>query len=294
MKKLLILIFVLVSQISFAQEIIVKGNVVDDYEIPFAGSQVINIRTDEKVITDFDGNYQIIGKIGDTLIFKAYEKVEECFTISKRLVFSKESIEVKLRELKYINLKDCDIEPKELLVFVGKMNYMHSVFDNSPCADNFNDHGIGEYEIVEPIYGDFSIENNSIKFNTSEHAYIDSFISNKHKYALLFIRKYCDDKYYLVFHRDIFRTKNNKWAIKYYNPKRSWYFNGMDSIENKISDIKFKNASVRAKNVDSAKKYLKAPYYKQRGRKFIPLKGFYVDDYFKLWKSSQKEWTYDN
>ena len=272
MKKLLILIFVLVSQISFAQEIIVKGKVVDDYEIPFAGSQVINIRTDEKVITDFDGNYQIIGKIGDTLIFKAYEKVEECFTISKRLVFSKESIEVKL----------ADVEEEDIPLTEEQLELQEA------------DPTIGEYEIVEPIYGDFSIENNSIKFNTSEHAYIDSFISNKHKYALLFIRKYCDDKYYLVFHRDIFRTKNNKWAIKYYNPKRSWYFNGMDSIENKISDIKFKNASVRAKNVDSAKKYLKAPYYKQRGRKFIPLKGFYVDDYFKLWKSSQKEWTYDN
>lgn len=294
MKKILILLSVLIYQISFTQEILVKGGIIDNYELPFPGSQVINLRTNEKVTTDFDGNYQIKAQIGDTLLFKAYEKVVECYTEARRLVYNKENIDVKLWEIKILDLRDCDAKPKELLVFVGKINYMESVFDNSPCADFRNDHGIGEYENIQPIYGDFSNEKKSIKFEASEHAYIDSFIINKHKYALLFIRKYCDDKYYLIFHRDIYRTKNNKWAIKYYNPKRPWYFNGMDSIESKISSIKFKNATVRAKNIDSTKKYLKAPYYKQKGKKFIPLKGFYVEDYFKLWKSNQKEWKYDN
>lgn len=294
MKKVIFILVVLVCYVSSAQEFIVKGNVIDNYGYSFAASQVWNINTQERVTTDFDGNYEIKGKIGDTLLFKAYEKVEECFTIAKRLIYNEENINVKLWELKSLDSNNCDSKPKELLVFVGKMNFMNSIFDNSPCADNRNSHGIGEYEIVEQIYGDFSVESNSIKFETSEHANIDSFIYNKHKYALLFVEKYCDDKYYLIFHRDIYRTREDKWAIRYYDPKRSWYFNGMDSIENKVSDIKFKNASVRVKNIDSAKKHLKPQYYKQRGRKFIPMKGFYVDDYFKLWKDAQKEWNYDN
>ncbi len=297
MKKAIILFIVLTSQLSFNQEIILKGNVVDESGFAFAGAQVVNIDSSEKVITDFDGNYSIKGKIGDTLIFKAYEKVEECYTMAKRLVFNDENINVKLFDIEFLSSQYCDSKTKELLVFIGKMSYMKDVFDNGPCADFRNSHGIGKYEIVEEVYGDFSSENNFIKFETSEHAYIDSFIYNKHKYAMLFVRKYCDDKYYLMFHRDIFRTKNNKWAIKYYDPKRSWYFNGMDSIKNKVREIQFKNkANVKVKKaeLDSAKKYLKVPYYKQKWKKFIPTKGFYVEDYFQLWKSSQKEWKYDN
>ena len=208
-----------------------------------------------------------------------------------------ENINVKLFDIEFLNSQYCESKPQEFLVFIGKMSYLNDVFDNSPCADFRNSHGVGKYEIVKEVYGDFSSENSFIKFEISEHAHIDSFIYNKHKYAMLFVRKYCGDKYYLMFHRDIFRTKDNKWAIKYYDPKRSWYFEGMDSIESKVRELTFKKKAsfkVNKSELDSAQKYYVSPYYKLKGKKFIPTAGLYVEDYFNLWKSNQKQWNYDN
>tara|TARA_B110000483_G_scaffold154267_1_gene183301 strand:- start:6617 stop:9625 length:3009 start_codon:yes stop_codon:yes gene_type:complete len=60
---------VLVVQISFAQNKTISGNVSDSDGLPLPGSTVINLKTNNGVSTDFDGNYSIITNVGDVLSF---------------------------------------------------------------------------------------------------------------------------------------------------------------------------------------------------------------------------------
>ena len=295
MRKLLILLVVLIYQISFAQEILVKGLVLEDETMPYGLAQIINLRTNNRVSSGHMGKYSISAKIGDTLKFMAYEKFEQCYAPSYRIVFNKEDLDVELMRFSNLEKKTCKSNKQELLVFIGKFETIEHIWNNDECFIRMYSEANASYEVIQEIYGNYDFEKDNIQFNIAEHFPVDSFISDKHKYALLFVKKYCDNKYYLITHRDIYKTKNKRWALRY-NLYNSWYFNNMDAIQTKASNIKFRNASlfIRKNRMKDVNKFLLPSFYKQRGRKFIPLKGFYVEDYFKLWKSSQKEWNYDN
>ncbi|PNQ72415.1 hypothetical protein C1T31_11515 [Hanstruepera neustonica] len=301
MKKVLILFIVLSSQLSFAQNVIVKGNIIDSWNSPFAGSQVININSKEKVIADFDGNYSIKAKLGDTLLFKPPKDIENCYTTSERIVFNDSNIDVKLWFLETIRYKFCKTKPRELLVFIGKLKFVkdihedvENIFDPSLCIEVMNTYGVGQYLIIKEVHGDFLHEKSNILFDISEHGSQHSIISTKPKYALLIVEKYCDDKYYLIHHHALYRSIDNKWVIEY--PNLYPHTKQIDSLV--LGNIRYNRRKgiikTNRKDLDSLRKYLKPPYFLNRGKSFYPAKDYYPEDYFNIWKSNQKEWIYDN
>ena len=238
MKKILIFLVVLFSFGSFAQEFIVKGNVIGKNGIRLSKPQIINLNNKTHVYADFYGDYSIKAKIGDTLLFKSSTDYENCYITLKRIIFNQSNINVELLRKEEAKNKYCQSKPQTLLVFVGKLDYVKKIDD--PCNDVMNDYCIGQYKIIEKVYGDFNKEiGEQIKFEFDEHGHIDSFRRNKHKFALLFVEKYCNNEYYLAAHRDILPTHNKRWAINY-NPNRNWYYENIDSLEYRMTNIKFK------------------------------------------------------
>ena len=71
--KLFAVLFIVSSWISFAQQISIKGSVVDETGFPVPGANVIEKGTNKGVITDFDGNFIINGvETGATLVSVSY------------------------------------------------------------------------------------------------------------------------------------------------------------------------------------------------------------------------------
>lgn len=69
-KKLkLVLLLVFLVQLSYGQEITVTGNVTDQSGLPLPGVSVIIKNTTNGTETDFDGNFSINTKVGQTLVF---------------------------------------------------------------------------------------------------------------------------------------------------------------------------------------------------------------------------------
>lgn len=66
---ILTLLLALVVQVSFAQGKMVSGNVSDQDGMPLPGTSVVVKGTINGTTTDFDGNYSISAKEGDTLVF---------------------------------------------------------------------------------------------------------------------------------------------------------------------------------------------------------------------------------
>ena len=66
---ILTLLLVLVAQLTFAQEKVVGGQVVDDQGFPLVGVNVVEKGTSNGVQTDFDGNYSLSVEAGDILVF---------------------------------------------------------------------------------------------------------------------------------------------------------------------------------------------------------------------------------
>ena len=69
MKKLLTIITVLMSLITFSQEKIITGKITDEIGAPLFGVVVVIKGTSIGKTTDFDGNYSINAKVGDVLKF---------------------------------------------------------------------------------------------------------------------------------------------------------------------------------------------------------------------------------
>ncbi|KAA1242746.1 SusC/RagA family TonB-linked outer membrane protein [Aquimarina sp. RZ0] len=68
-QKILILFWVLVTSVSFAQEITIKGKVLDDKGLPLPGVNIVVKNTNNGTQTDFDGKYNIQASKGVMLIY---------------------------------------------------------------------------------------------------------------------------------------------------------------------------------------------------------------------------------
>lgn len=79
--KIITLIFMLVFQVSIAQDS-VAGTVTDADGIPLPGATVIVQGTSTGVTTDFDGNYQINAAQGETLVFSFVGYVEQTASVN--------------------------------------------------------------------------------------------------------------------------------------------------------------------------------------------------------------------
>lgn len=69
LKFLFLLIFLVVSKVSFGQEVTIKGVVKDDTDI-LPGATVLVKGTTNGVTTDFDGNFSIVMKLGEIFVVK--------------------------------------------------------------------------------------------------------------------------------------------------------------------------------------------------------------------------------
>ncbi len=81
LKKLLIFCFlsILFSFYGNAQELTVKGKIIDENGLPIPGANILIKGTQKSTSTDFDGNYQIVASSNTTLVFSfvGYAKMEE-------------------------------------------------------------------------------------------------------------------------------------------------------------------------------------------------------------------------
>jgi len=67
--NMLIVLFLLGTLSLFSQEMKVSGTVTDDFGDPIPGVNVVVAKTTKGVLTDFDGNYSILTKKGERIIF---------------------------------------------------------------------------------------------------------------------------------------------------------------------------------------------------------------------------------
>lgn len=65
----LLLVMLLVSSVSFAQQRLISGNIIDEYGIPLPGVNIVIKGTTTGTQSDFDGNFSIEAKDGDVLVF---------------------------------------------------------------------------------------------------------------------------------------------------------------------------------------------------------------------------------
>ena len=78
--------------ISLSQEMILNGKIVDDNtDMPLPSASIMIKNTSKGYVTDFDGNFEIYAKLGDTLVF-SYMGME-----SKELIALKSPISVRLK-----------------------------------------------------------------------------------------------------------------------------------------------------------------------------------------------------
>ncbi|MGI9594118.1 MAG: SusC/RagA family TonB-linked outer membrane protein [Patiriisocius sp.] len=69
MKKVVFFVLILFPVLLFAQQITLKGTVIDqDADTPLPGVSILIKKTSKGVISDFDGNFEIAANIGDTLV----------------------------------------------------------------------------------------------------------------------------------------------------------------------------------------------------------------------------------
>lgn len=89
--KLTLLLLFLV-QISFGQEITVSGNVTDQSGLPLPGVSVVVKNTTNGTETDFDGNFSINTKVGETLVFSFVGMLKQ------EIIASSSKVNVKMAE----------------------------------------------------------------------------------------------------------------------------------------------------------------------------------------------------
>ena len=86
--KSFLILFLLTSWMSFAQEISITGNVKDTQGVPIPGANIYVKNTEKGVTTDFDGNFKIDKvDIGSTLVFSfiGYVTQEKVITNNQSL-----------------------------------------------------------------------------------------------------------------------------------------------------------------------------------------------------------------
>lgn len=287
---LLIFSYLFFLNYSYAQEFQIKGLLTEENGLPLAGAIVENLKSKVKVSANFDGEYEITAKTGDTLKFYGSEKLKNCFEVKYFTVSNNENINVEILSKESLKNQLCKNIPKEFYIFIGKRISSETDYSYDECFINMNTNIVAAFEVVEQFYGNLNMK--SITFKDSDHASIEPFPYLDTEYSLLFIVKYCDE-YYLRYSKKIFETKNDEWALMYH-PKNYLEIKGGSSH---IETIHFKN-KVKIKGRYNPNnlypEYFDAPYYKQKSNYLKPLMGNYAKDYVALWLENNSEFTNRN
>jgi hypothetical protein len=282
---LIIFSFLVSCNYTYAQEFQIKGLLTEENGLPLAGAIVENLKSRVKVSANFDGEYEIAAKTGDTLKFYGSEKSKNCFEVKYRIVNSDADINLKILSVEGLKQQLCKDIPKEVYIFIGKR--INSESDNSydRCLISPNIHIIANYEIVQQFFGDLNME--TIIFKDSDHASIKPFPYLNSKYALLFLLKDCHE-YYLWDSKEILKTKEGEWALAYHPDNYSRF----KDVSSQLQLIAFKN-KVKFKGKYQPNmlysEFFNESYYVQKGKYLKPLMGNYVKDYVNLWMKNHNE-----
>ncbi len=178
--------------------------------------------------------------------------------------------------------KDMKVENEKnntLFVFVGEkitvkpIPYKQGAFDNGI---------IGEYKILESIYGEYPRD--VIEFKAYNHYEVPPFSNFKN--ALIFVSEsegqYYEEKYMST---ELFKTTDGRWAGGYADFDYNHEFNKNTSIKPvKINFAEEVSYPINITEPDGTKlvRYCPSPYYRIEGDKAIVVYGNYVEDLFKL------------
>ena len=84
----LLMMLLLFPSGAFAQQQMIKGQVVDDKGETIIGATVMVKGAKEGTLTDIDGNFSVKGKVGNTLSIDVFDTDKRCVSRCRTLCFS--------------------------------------------------------------------------------------------------------------------------------------------------------------------------------------------------------------
>lgn len=271
-----VFLFFISLQIGFAQDSLLNGFIYDSYDkFPIPSFSVINLKTKEKSLSNFDGEFYIKATVGDSLLFSLEGKNEKCF--QKVTTVVKDMKPLRLYVYSYSSMyRDSCKHNKELYALVlretGKTkNYVEPYKDCYISTGNLN-------------IRSFQIENDVLRnYQKSEIDIIGfpNYLHEMKKSILVFIEKKCDEYWYLN-HQNIYETSKNELVVPYL------FLDFIVFNENEVSliNVNFESQIYYSKNNPiylNEIKNLPNELYRIKGEKIIPTKGLSVTDYSKIW-----------
>jgi len=303
--KIIFFIILLLSFQSFAQKILVKGIARDTTKFRnfvhitvndtlrkhremeaktknWDNDDYLNLTKNKEYVTHADslGNYSIVAKLTDTLVFAKYKYYTQKYLVSDIIT---KNIKVQLVPEPCVPYVACEQEvPTQFYIFIGQKIRMNYESDPYYCNVIPLDGGGFDcvYSVDTEVYGKFI--NDSIRFKAYDHYGTPSF--SKYQDVLLFVGEYCGKLYHSKYqYFDMYKTKEGKWASPG-NPYKYDQFIKNKTVQAERMEFD-KSAWIDISKMDTnqKKEYL-SPFYEIRDGMAIPVMGTYITDLIKVKK----------
>jgi len=301
MRKKLIILFLIVFNFTFSQNVTIQGVAIsskkEGYRIEIIVNDTLNriiksgktnypdyeeLYYDENFRTTTDKNqkFQINAKLSDSLFFKSYDHITKSFLV--RDLLKMESIKIVLNPEPCIEYVECEEKPQKLYVFIGEkinVDYSEEIkYCDIILSDTKYD---AEYKILKNLYGNFPRD--TIKFVSYDHA--SRIRYDEFETVLLYVTEYCGDLIHVKYqYHDLYKTVDGKWASPLNT--RNYRNIGSDSII-KPRKIEFKKPieiEYNEEQIKRLKKKFPEYYFEIKNGKVKILYGNYPEELFKLKK----------
>ncbi|WP_281777934.1 hypothetical protein [Croceibacter atlanticus] len=304
MKKLLLIYILLLSTITFAQKVTVKGIALDstngrnkvyitlndtinkylknkDFDMDKYESLYDNKNFNTKV--NNQNRFKIKAKLSDSLTFSSWRHITKSYLVSD--LKSKKDIKIVLEPQVCEEYVPCKEENPKLYVFIGekiKVDYAkRKYYCNRVSMDSKFD---AKYKIVENLYGNFM--NDTINYVAYDHYGKPGF--SEYDNVILYVAEYCGELYHVKYqYNNVYKTKNGKWA----SPYQGFDYKKLDSLNIKRPiKMEFEKEVTfeYGKHTDTLwfEKRFPKPFYKTNGFKAKAVYGNYAIDIFEIMKKT--------
>jgi hypothetical protein len=221
------------------------------------------------VHTSGDGKFYIRGRLTDSLYFSSFRHITKAYCIADLLKMKK--LTINLKPEVGIPLVCNDSLPAKLYAFVAeKISLTYVTRSNGSWDAEY----IGEYRVVENVYGHFPKD--TIRFTGFTHGSVSL---NNFKHVLLFVGEYCGKLYHEKYQFfDVYKTVKGKWA----SPGDPYRFDNMVEQKNiKAQVVQFADSlsfDTRTYRMGQRQGVFPEEYFSVEGNKATPLKGTYVKE----------------
>lgn len=303
MKKIILIVLLFFSAISFGQKVTVKGIAIDttknrnrvqvvlnDTLSKFFSADLPNYRASTEIIYNKDlvvradekGFFKIKAYPTDSLIFTSWQHIRESYLVSD--LIKRDSIHIQLKPKVCTEYIPCKEKPRMLYAFIGKKinvepaDYIY--YCNIISMDSKYD---AEYKILENLYGNYPKD--TISFVSYDHASIRRY--DDYENVLIYVADYCGKLIHVKYqYHDLYKTSDGKWASPY-NP---YNYRKIDSTFHiKPRKIEFKKPiefEFKEENLELVKEKYPEPYYEIKNGKIKVLYGNYPNELFELKKAT--------